>query len=372
MASHKGRRYRCAVSLAVLAAAGFSAWAAPVVVTPGTLAGSVYSRQDPPGSGSGGSGPVERMNTCIVTPTADDRTLVMSTRDWHGRTTPVTVLFTMVGGGPGIGPNSFAQLASAGGSSAILKNGTVVGSANGGNAGATTRNIVSGSFTVSSTDTLRFVAGGGAGSGAWGYSYPLYCWIDEGGGNGYDYYTFQYYGWPGGGGGGYFGGGAGQYYQNSCSSGYPAQLPGVATGGTGTAGGLGSPGNGSLGYGGYNSSSGYDGYAGGTGGGAKSVSLWSGYGMAYYVIGAGGGAGQPGGGGGSALNGCPAPSDMPSSMPIASAYNVDPTSGAQGYAYGGYDPWGYYYNCNSGGGRGQIVLKYQAAACDLIPNYNAP
>lgn len=347
-ASHKVRRYRCSVSLAVLAAAGFSAWSAPVVVTPGTLAGSVYSRQDPPTTAaSGSSGPVERMNTCIVTPTADDKTLVMSTRNWSGRTTPLTVFYKMVGGGAGTSTlygSVYPQFASAGGSSAILKNGALVAAASGMNGGGTTRNIVSGSFNLTSTDTIRFVAGGGGGSAVVAYQY------------GYSGYT--YYGYSGGGGAGYYGGGSGTTYSGT---GPTAGAP-VAYGGTGTAGGAGGGTAGSLNYGGSTSGGGYP---GGYSYGSYIVSFWSGYGNMYYQVGAGGNKGMPGVPGGPIagyLSYCDPPPGVPASMPLETTYDLDANSGMPAFQY----------SCYSGGGRGEIVLKYQAAACDLIPNYNAP
>jgi hypothetical protein len=362
---------RIRVVAACLAALSPALFAAPVVVTPGTLATNMFSHG---ATNSTSPGPVETLNTCYVTPSADDKTIVMSSRPWRNYTKPVTVFYKMVGGGAA--NTGRPQLDAAGGSSAILKNGSLIAAANGMNAGGTGGTVVSGSFTVTSNDTLRFVVGGGAGAGTMAYYYAAYCDGYDADGNYYGYYTFQWYGYTGGGGAGYYGGGAGQYYQSSCAApGAPGVLSGIATGGTGIAGGVGAPGAGSLGIGGANTNSGWDGGAGGTSAGPKVLGMWSGYANAYYQIGGGGNKGQPGVPGGSVgapSATCPWPADTPASMPLATTYDLDSKSGKLGYGYSGMDPYGYPYNCTSGGGRGQIVLRYQAITCELIPQYNAP
>jgi hypothetical protein len=338
-----------AVFLAVVCA---TAWAAPVVLTPGSVA--AYSFYPPAAATTGGNsdGPVETLSMCFVTPTADDRTIVLATRNWYGYTKPVNVYYKMIGGGTGVSKlfgNPMPQMASAGGSSAILKNGTLVAAASGQNANVTTRNIVSGSFTVTSADTLRFVAGGGGGTGLATYLYTG---------------QYVYYGYSGGGGAGYYGGGAGQTYYNVGT--VPVAGAAVATGGTGLAGGAGAS-AGTLNYGATGSANG-----GGLGGGAVSVMFWNGYGNMYYSIGNGGAKGNPGTSGGNAVGYCPAAPDMPASMPLATTFDLDPYSGKAAYSYNGIDPWGYAFNCDTGGGRGQIVLQYQAPTCDLIPQWNLP
>lgn len=350
-----------------LAAVAAAALGAPVVVTPGSLATNIFSH-DPAGGATPSSTPQEVLVTCYVTPTADDRTIVLSSRNWNGYTKPITVFYKMVGGGAG--NSARHQFDAAGGSSAILKNGAVVAVANGANAGAAAT-VVSGTFNVTSADTLRFVAGGGAGAGTTAYYYGDYCYYPDYGG----YYQYQYhnYAFPGGGGAGYFGGGAGAYAESSCAApSLPGAQAGIATGGTGIAGGVGAPGNGSSGIGGANPNHGYNGGAGGTTPGAKIAGFWSGYGTAYYQIGGGGNKGQPGSPGGSLQywSGCGWPTNMPESMPLAQTYDLDPTSGAAGYSYSGTDAGGYSYSCTSGGGRGQIVLRYQAKTCDVIPQYD--
>jgi hypothetical protein len=357
-----------ALVIACLAAASAAAWAAPVVVTPGSLADKVFQRGPDPVAAD----KLEKLVTCYVTPTADDKTIVLSTRNWNNYTKPITVFYKVVGGGAARASNP--RYDAAGGSSAILKNGSAVAVANGMNAGATSPNVVSGSFTFTSSDTLRFVAGGGGGAGAEPYYYADYCWIDDGQGGGYTSYQFHHWALTGGGGAGYFGGGAGAYYESSCAApGYPPVGAAIATGGTGIAGGIGVGVPGSANVGGYNPT-GNSGYPGGYSYGGRMISTWNGYGMAYWTVGAGGNKGQPGQGGGTTSGGsaCPFPPNTPAAMPLATTYDLHPTSGQAGSGYSGTDAYGYSYNCAGGGGRGQIVLQYQAKTCDLIPQYDKP
>jgi hypothetical protein len=334
--------------------------AAPVVPTPGSAAGYSFF---PPVPSTSLSGAQEVLAICYATPAATTRTLVMSSRNWFGYTKPITVYYKMVGGGAGGngGAASLPQIGSAGGSTAILKNGALIAVANGANAGFAAP-VVSGSFTVTGSDTLQFVLGGGGGGSDVGQAYTG---------------TWDSYALPGGGGAGYYGGGAG-VYQTACCNAAITPSAATATGGTGTAGGAGAGGSGGLGYGG-----GYPGQATG-GNGASSgtryvVGLWNGYGVTInHYSGGGGGYGQPGVPGGNPNSyislACPSypPAINRSGAPLATSFNLDPFSGAAGpYYY--YDPGdGYNYQCRSGGGPGEIVLQYEAPTCDIIPQWNQP
>jgi hypothetical protein len=289
----------------------------------------------------------------------------MSTRNWYSWNKPVTVYYKMVGGGAGAslyGGTAWPQYASAGGSSAILKNGTLISVANGMNGGGSTRAVSQGSFTVSSTDTLLFIAGGGAGSGFVAYQYTG---------------IYNFYVSAGGGGSGYYGGGAGDKYLPDWTGNWPPNGAAVASGGTGTAGGAGMPAGG-YGYGGTNGTSGYDGGGGSgasMGGTPGSPGFWNGYGMVYTLTGGGGGYGKSGNPGGSGPDSryCSyqQPPGRPSTMPLGTTFDLDPTAGTAATAYS-FDPGYGYQNCISGGAFGQIVLQYQAPTCDLIPQWNMP
>ncbi len=372
MAAHEqnaGRRPATLMPLArftagLLAAlvTGSIVYAAPVVPTPGSVAGYTFSPPATSGGGSGGStGPVETLSTCRVTPALSNRTLSMASRNWNGHTKPINVYYKMVGGGGGgvAGDVSQARFGSAGGSSAILKNGTLVAVAPGQSAAASVAgsapSIVSGMFTVTSSDTLVFVNGGGAGTaGIGGTSF---------GGPGW-----YYDGYPGGGGAGYYGGGTGDAY-----SGYGAPAAGAAyaTGGTGVAGGTGAV-NGSLSVGGT--------LGAGGGNGAGDGATW---GVALYLgsstITAGGGGGQgrsgrAGGLGYAGMTWCPAaPTGAQTYAPTSTTFDLHPSAGQPGGVnFNGTDPSGYAYACKTGGGFGQIVLQYQAITCDVIPQYDQP
>jgi hypothetical protein len=146
-------------------------------------------------------------------------------------------------------------------------------------------------------------------------------------------------------------------------------------GGTGSAGGTGAGGNGGFGFGGGSVAGGGNGLSNG---GSVGIGLWDGYCCVInHVSGGGGGYGQPGSPGGNPNSavalGCPAypPATNRTGTPIAASFDLDAFSGAAGPNYSYFDG-SYLNNCHSGGGPGEIVLKYQAPACDLIPHWNAP
>ncbi|CAN7620837.1 hypothetical protein LJR189_004658 [Acidovorax delafieldii] len=183
------------IALFMLAAACASA--APIVATPGSMAGYTYfpkAQAATGGSGSSGTDNVGTLQRCFWTPPAGDHTVTLSNSNWYdyGDTRPITFYYKIAGGNGGANYSG-----GGGGSSAILKNGTELKVAPGGNGGSSNlSNQISpaqeGSFTATKADVLRFVTGGGGGDGA------IY------GGNGY-YYSFV----GGGGGAGYMGGGGG-------------------------------------------------------------------------------------------------------------------------------------------------------------------
>jgi hypothetical protein len=351
---------------AVLATAALAASSAPVVVTPGSLAS--YSFYPPAAGGGGGSGMQETLQTCYSEFSRGDRSLVMSTRDWTGQTKPITVFYKMVGGGTGAAGQAgssgkLPQFQSGGGSSAILKNASVIASAPGmtGNiSGAATLTPVSGSFTLAQADTLRIVVGGGSGAGMAIYQYTG---------------SFIYSAVPGGAGSGWYGGGAGV---NLPWGGTVVAGVGSATGGTASAGGAGSPAGGFL-YGATNNSPGAAAYgaAGGSGsasGGYVTTSVWNGFmTMGYVVAGGGGGFGKFGGTAGD-LNGgwyCPGTAPEQSYQPDRpTSFALNPSSGAAGNYFFYQDPASGSHACFGGGGRGQVVLQYQAPTCDLVPNWD--
>ncbi len=309
-----------------------------------------------------GSGTCISLVTCYVTPTANDRTLVMSTRNWFGYTRPITVYYKMVGGGAGPtylpgSTGTLPQFMSAGGSTAVLKNGTMVAAASGMNAGdiANPRQVVSGLFTVAITDTIRLISGGGGGFGQVGTSYTG---------------VYDYYGWPGGGGAGYYGGGSG--VRQDWPAGYPVAAPAVAFGGTGTSGGAGAA-PGSLGRGGSTPG----GAAGGNGlanGASTTTSMWDGFVNQNYTAGGGGGYGQHGlpGGDSPTCPSNPAGSGRGAATPLATAFDLSPISGTAGFQHVFSAPGGGFFRCGVGGAAGEIVFQYQAPTCDLIPQWNLP
>lgn len=190
---------KSSVALAlVFAGAIHAALAAPIVATPGSLAGYTYfpAATSSSGGGSGsGTDNVGTLQRCFWSPTSGDYTLALSSSNWYdyGDTRPLTIYYKIAGGDGGAGPAG-----GGGGSSALLKNGSVVAIGPGGNGGVTapeyTAPTVEGSVTVTKADTLRFVIGGGGGTSTS---------IVSG-------YPGNYVGIAGGGGGaGYTGGGAG-------------------------------------------------------------------------------------------------------------------------------------------------------------------
>jgi hypothetical protein len=198
----------------------------------------------------------------------------------------LTIGYTMIGaGGGGGGGNGTGGKASGGGggggSSVIFANGSNVALANGGGGGlgtgtsdtagsnGTAGSTASGSFTISSGQTLTVYVGGGGGGGGGG---------TNGNGNG------------GGGGSGYFGGGGGSI----TGAGGGGTTSGGAAGGTGTAGSSLAGGAGSGSGGGSGSSPGAPGSNGGGGGG---YGMNGGLGGTAISTGGGGGVGFGGGGG---------------------------------------------------------------------------
>ena len=174
---------------------------APIVATPGSLAGYTYFPAATSGGGSGSSG-AENASTlmrCVRTPTKNDRTINLADSAWYDYDKPITIYYKMWGGDGGHG-----SLAGGGGSSAILKNGAPVAIGPGGNGGQSAP-AVTGQFTATKTDTLRFIVGGGGGGS----------YLDVVGG---------------GGGAGYKGGGGGA----SVASGTPLSIPPEARGGGGS------------------------------------------------------------------------------------------------------------------------------------------
>lgn len=365
MASIIGQQF---LATCLAACAAGAALAAPVVVTPNSLAG--YTFYPPLGGGSSGVGAMqETLQTCFVEPARGDRTLVMNTRYWAGLNRPLTVFYRLVGAGGAVGksPSSVEpRFGGGGGSTAILRNGSLVATASGApSAGAATA-AAPGQFQVTSTDTLRLVVGGGGGGG---YRYYNYTGV-------YPYYT--YYALPGGGGGGYFGGGAGS---NDAVTqpmyGNPADL---AQGGTGSAGGSGGLGQGGIGAGvsnaGGSSAGGASGGNGATQGSNGAGGGWDGYRATSYQSGGGGALGRDGTWSGSTA--CLGPYDPTTSTPRSSraprptAFALDPVAGSAGYIYSQPAGGGGFYDCGAGGVAGQIVLQYQAPVCNLIPNWDEP
>lgn len=375
--------------------AGTLAHGAPVVVTPGSLAKYVYL---PPGSGSGsgsGSGMQETLQTCVVQPvggtTRSDWTLALSSRNWLSYTKPVKVFYTMVGGAGG-------HAGGGGGSSAILKNGTLVAAAAGGDggpiigAGDPGDGVVSqGSFEITSSDSIRFIAGGGGGAGGTSSLFGAAVYFSGGGGQGYR-------GGGGGGmvvrdgspptpamvsparGGGTAAGAAAVFTGWTSSGGYPAAVPPA-------------PGNAGDGGAAYPNAS--NSYLGG-------AVLYAISGTPPYLpLGQGhpGGGGRPGQGGARATfsssdwargidggnNGTVSAEGSSLVLNICTGQMVE-----QRRYTGGCDTSQYAKpttlalasragkkfsgsgNSAHGAAAGQIVVQYQAPACTLIPHWDEP
>lgn len=200
--------------------------AAPVVVTPGSMAGYTYFPPATTGSGSGGSGTdnVGTLQRCFWTPPAGDHTVNLANSNWYdyGDTRPLTLYYMVAGGNGGNNPGG-----GGGGSSAILKNGSLAALGPGGDGGMTST-ATEGTVQLIKTDVLRFITGGGGGPGATNYS---------GWGAG-SYWLLS----GGGGGAGYTGGGGGGSSQSSITA---AQL-GTLWGNTGGKGGRATPGAGGV------------------------------------------------------------------------------------------------------------------------------
>lgn len=173
--------------------------AAPVVVTPGSMAGYTYFPPATTGSGSGGSGTdnVGTLQRCFWTPPAGDHTVNLASSNWYdyGDTRPLTLYYIVAGGNGGNNPGG-----GGGGSSAILKNGALGALGPGGDGGLTSQ-PAEGTLQVIKSDVLRFITGGGGGPGA-----------TMGSGWGVGYYSRLS---GGGGGAGYRGGGGGASSQSS-------------------------------------------------------------------------------------------------------------------------------------------------------------
>lgn len=360
---------KCMAARAGLCAAGALAaiaWvevrAAPVVVTPNSLAGYAFF---PPAASAPGGGMQETLQTCFVEPSRGDRTISMASRFLGGSTRPLTVFYQLVGGGGGGGrsPSSLEQrFGGAGGSTVILKNGAVVATASGAPSATAAAATPAGQIQVGPSDTLRLVVGGG-------------------GGGGYRYYTYTgaytWYALPAGGGAGYFGGGAGS---NDAVTQPFWNPPDFAQAGTGTAGGRGGLGQGSVGNGAANAGGSALPGAGGGNGAAQGLNGagggWDGYRTTSYQSGGGGAVGRDGTWGGWTY--CASPYDS-SANPARSvrairpsSFTLDPLAGSAGYLYFHMVPGGGSWDCIAGGVAGQVVLQYQAPTCDAIPNWDQP
>lgn len=170
-------------SVLVLAASWCSASVAAVFVTPGSLAGYTYFPQKSSGNGSTGDdyGRTEVLQKCIVAIKKPDVTFSFNESDFYGLKS-IRLYYKAAGGNGGGGPNG-----GGGGSTAILINGAPVVIANGADGssvpdgkygGGTNGGIavhggnskdsemVQGEVNVSPGDTVRFITGGGGGSGS--------------------------------------------------------------------------------------------------------------------------------------------------------------------------------------------------------------
>lgn len=183
---------------------------APVVATPGSLAGYTYfPKESQGGGGSTNSGEEQdSLQRCLWRPSTGDRTVTVNDSFGYGK--EIKIYYKIVGGNGGTGVNG-----GGGGSSAILKNGAVAVVANGGNGGqsAVQKNGV---LMAKGGDVLRFVTAGGGGAGYWGGTFSI----------------------GGGGGAGYMGGGGGASHNGSNMS-APATAVGIGGGTTPGTGGYG-------------------------------------------------------------------------------------------------------------------------------------
>lgn len=186
----------------------FAASANTIVVTPGSVAGySYFPPSTQKGSGGGGSGEdVSTLQRCLWAPNKGDQ--YANVIDDFGYEKEVKVLYKIVGGDGGPGING-----GGGGSSAIIKNGGAVVIAEGGNGGKSAV-VKSGVFVINKGDALRFVTGGGGGTGVWGGNFSI----------------------GGGGGAGYMGGGGGASHKGT-NLGASSDMGGRGGGAAGGAGG---------------------------------------------------------------------------------------------------------------------------------------
>lgn len=182
-----------------------------VNVTPASVSGYEFF---PPEFGSGGSGTGgdrgEAMLNCIRFIDQGDQTFNLLARDFY-TLEAIRVYYQMYGGDGGTSSNG-----GGGGSSAILQNGSAVVVAPGGDGGLKA-SIRKGEFWVKPNDIIRIVTGGGGGAGQVGHS---------GGGGGA--------GWRGGGAGGAYTPGKGGSTING--AGGTGTMPG--TSGSGFNGGV--------------------------------------------------------------------------------------------------------------------------------------
>lgn len=353
------------VSRCAAGALAVCAWspsrAAPVVVTPNSLAGYAFF---PPASSAPGTGMQETLQTCFAEPARGDRTISMASRFLGGSTRPLTVFYQLVGGGGGGGRSTSSveqRFGGGGGSTAILKNGTVIATAIGAASATPASPASMGQIQLAPSDTLRIVVGGGGGAG---YRYYNYTGV------------YTYYALPAGGGAGYFGGGAGSNDAVTAPFGNTVDL---AQGGTGTLGGRGGLGQSGVGNGASNAGgSALPGASGGNGatqGSNGAGGGWDGYRGTSYQSGGGGALGRDGTWGGWTY--CSSPYD-PTAYPTRSVrasrpsgFALDPSAGSAGFLYF-QNQGGGFYDCVAGGVAGQVVLQYQAPTCDAIPNWDQP
>lgn len=195
----------------VISGYSLQATAAPVVVTPGSMAGYTYFAPAASTGGGGGSGTGEDVSTlqrCLWAPSSGDQTV--SVANQFNYTKPITLYYRLVGGNGGSGPSG-----GGGGSSAILLNGTVAALGKGSDGNAGNAPEVAGTLTIKAGDTLRFVTGGGGGDGMAMPGFTI----------------------GGGGGAGYTGGGGGGSINRALTGADYATLPGKGGAATGGAGG---------------------------------------------------------------------------------------------------------------------------------------
>ena len=378
------------LALAALAAAFTTAWAAPIVVQKGSIAGYVYipgsSVAAAGGSTSGGSG----SQNCYYSPITENTFTFTSL---PASLFPLTVDYRMVGGGGGSAGNYGGG--GGGGSSAILVNGTPVAVAAGGDGGSALVGqsngadglpgvVVTGSFTVQQSSTVRMVVGGGGGSTYNSVGY------------GYDYnslYGHTYYYGGGGGGAGYFGGGGGGGRPDSSTAANGGKGGGTSggLGGTGSAssGQAGSANTGGNGAGNLAKGTGGNGIVGGTSqaqyssGSGTSCSPCQSFSYTTSVTGAGAGGGFGSSGGFPAWSGSgqgywqinAGSSGFQAQRPTANVAAASYVSfGSMDYRSGGIASLALFPFAGAPGSvsnmrvaaPGQIVVRYSSPACNVF------